>query len=452
MLLLTLVTVALALFAVFRGVDVRLALLSAALVLAGVAGDPMAVVRTFLETFSNSKFVVPICTAMGFAYVLRHTGCDQHLVRLLVRPLRRARALLIPGVVGVGFLVNIPVISQTSTAVCIGPVVVPLMRAGGLSPATAGASLLLGASIGGELLNPGAPELRTVATEVSRSVPGRGPVTSGDVIAEVIPLVFPHLLFATLIFWWLSVRAERRAAPAAEEYPPPPEDFRVNVARALVPGVPIALLFVTGPPLNLLPSEAQEWLRANLVGKGESPDVYGGRLIGLAMLVGVATATLVTPQAGLTTVRAFFEGAGYAFTHIVSIIVTAVCFAEALGQVGVAERMHGLIEALPSLLLPCAGAFPWAFGFLSGSGMASTQGLYAFFVPPALATGADPVEVGALVSVASAAGRTMSPVAAVVLMSASLTGTHPFTLVRRVGPPLVTSLALVIALRIAGVL
>ena len=97
--------------------------------------SPLAsVVREFLSTFSNEKFVVPICSAMGFAYVLRHTGCDRHLVLLLVKPIRYVRFLMVPGVVVVGFLVNIPVISQTSTAVCIGPVVVPLMRAAGFRP------------------------------------------------------------------------------------------------------------------------------------------------------------------------------------------------------------------------------------------------------------------------------------------------------------------------------
>jgi hypothetical protein len=64
-----------------------------------VAGQPATVVRTFLTTLSREQFVLPICSAMGFAYVLRHTGCDQHLVRLLVEPVRRAageaaRALL----------------------------------------------------------------------------------------------------------------------------------------------------------------------------------------------------------------------------------------------------------------------------------------------------------------------------------------------------------------------
>src|SRR6478736_5868958 len=149
---------------IVRGWDVRLVLLSAALVIGAAAGDLPRVPRQFLATFSNEKFVVPICSAMGFAYVLRNTGCERHLVLVLVKPLRYVRWLLVPGVILVGFVVNIPVISQTSTAVCIGPVVVPLMRAAGYSTPTIGACLLLGASVGGELLNPGAPELLTVFT------------------------------------------------------------------------------------------------------------------------------------------------------------------------------------------------------------------------------------------------------------------------------------------------
>src|SRR5262249_44198998 len=118
-LLLGIVVIFLAIVAVYRRVDVRLALLGAALPLGRLAGNPIAVVRVFLETFSNERFVVPICTAMGFAYVLRYTGCDRHLVHLLLRPVRRVRALLVPGTVLIGFLVNIPVISQTSTAITL---------------------------------------------------------------------------------------------------------------------------------------------------------------------------------------------------------------------------------------------------------------------------------------------------------------------------------------------
>ena len=180
-----LVVIAAAVVGVLRKIDVRLVLILAALALGVLGGvrlalgveepagwpermwafsaGPSLIVRTFFSTFSSEQFVVPIGCAVGFAYVLRHTGCEQHLVQLLVRPLRRARWLLIPGVVLVGFAVNVPVVSQVGTAVSIGAVLVPLLRAARVSAVTSGAALLLGCSLGGDLLNPGAPELQTVA-------------------------------------------------------------------------------------------------------------------------------------------------------------------------------------------------------------------------------------------------------------------------------------------------
>src|SRR5262249_33109396 len=160
----------------------------------------MAVVRTFLATFANERFVVPICTAMGFAYVLRYTGCDQHLVHLLVRPLTHVRPLLIPGTVLVGFLVNIPIISQTSTAATLGAVVIPILLAARFSPVTVGAALLLGSSIGGELLNPGAPELRTIVEVSEEAARGRMSPLRLDgtaCVARIFPLALLSLAAAT---------------------------------------------------------------------------------------------------------------------------------------------------------------------------------------------------------------------------------------------------------------
>jgi DcuC family C4-dicarboxylate transporter len=197
-LVLGLVIVAVAVYAVTRGVDVRLALLLAAFGLGTLAGQPAIILQKFLATLSDEKYIVPICSSMGFAYVLRHTACDQHLVQLLCRPLRRVRALLIPGAVLVGFVVNIPIISQTSTAVAIGSVLLPLMFAAGLSPVTAGAALLLGSSVGGELLNPGAPEYGTVVKVLSEF--SATPITRAEMVNPTFPLVLLHLPVATGVF------------------------------------------------------------------------------------------------------------------------------------------------------------------------------------------------------------------------------------------------------------
>jgi DcuC family C4-dicarboxylate transporter len=201
-LVLGVVVIAATVLAILRRGDVRLVLLLAALALGIIGGDPAAIVRAFFRTFSNAQYVVPICSAMGFAHVLRYTGCDQHLIHLLVRPLQRVRFLLVPGAVLVGFLVNVPVISQTSTAVAVGTVLIPLLIAAGVSPLTTGAALLLGASLGGELLNPGAPELGTISTALQ--------IPAGRCVESVLPLLLVQLGVATGIFWIASARAEAR--------------------------------------------------------------------------------------------------------------------------------------------------------------------------------------------------------------------------------------------------
>ncbi|MCZ2344269.1 MAG: C4-dicarboxylate transporter DcuC [Bacteroidales bacterium] len=450
-----------AVLAVFRGVDVRLALFTGALALGIVAGDPSPVVRTFLETFSNEKFVVPICTAMGFAYVLKLTGCDQHLVRLLMHPLRYVRFLMVPGVVLVGFLVNIPVISQTSTAVCLGTVVVPLMRAAGFAPVTIGAALLLGASIGGELLNPGAPELLTVSSLTGEPTPKMWP--------DLLRLVIPQLFVATFVLWLMELRSPQTTPqptdiPSTEtpsESPLPPEES-IHVLKAAVPLIPLLLLFLAGPPLNLLPVP-QKWVvnrppaaGTAAVGGGagqyaieQKPDKSTNtRLIGLAMLIGVAAAAAASPGRARGCMKAFFDGAGTGFTQIISLIVTANCFGKGIEISGLSRHLEAWITGEPTLLHPLAGFIPAGFGFICGSGMATTQSLYGFFYGPAVELGADPVSVGAMVSVGSAAGRTMSPVAAVVLMSAALTDTKPFDLVKRVAPPLLIGLTVIVILRV----
>jgi DcuC family C4-dicarboxylate transporter len=442
-----------AVVAIVRRAEVRLTLLLAGLALGALAGQADAVLRTFLRTLVSGQFVIPICCSMGFAYVLRQTGCDRHLVHLLVGPLRRVRPLLVPGAVLVGALVNVPVISQMSTAVIVGSVLVPLLRAAGLSPATTGSALLLGASIGGDLLNPGAPEVRTIseASAVPRTSAWE---------AHLLPLFLVQLLVSTSLFWVLSVRAEARqarengdAAPAKDGEGSSP-DFSVNPLKAAVPFVPVVLLFLTAlpEPFRLL-AVPHHWLVGvrDTVGQSEATvqAVFDSRLIGAAMLVGTALAALTDRRQMGRTGLVFFEGVGDAFTRILSIIVCASCFGEGVKLTGLAALLaHGLTAA-PHLLFPAAEALPAAFAWLCGSGMASTQSLFGFFVGPSHEAGQDPLRVGAVVALSAAAGRTMSPFAAVTLACSSLAGPSPLALARRVALPLLAGLLAVLLTALA---
>jgi DcuC family C4-dicarboxylate transporter len=442
-----LLVVLLSIYAIYRRVDVRLSLLLGALVLGMLAGKPFAIVRKFLETFSNERFVVPICTALGFAYVLRLTGCDQHLVHLLVRPLCKVRLLLIPGTVLVGYLVNIPIRSQTSTAVMIGPAVISILLAARVPRTTIGAALLMGCSIGGELLNPAASDLRVVvvASEAAARAEKLPLEISGQhCVQRVLPLGLLGLAVAIATFWGLSRRSSSKTDQKADIQPEQGANepsFQVHFVKAVVPLVPLILLYLFAPPLKLW-EIPREWLESP--NDNALPGRFESRLVGTAMLVGVAVATLVAPRSALQVAGAFFEGAGYAFTNIISLIVAANCLGEGINAIGLARLMGDSIGEIPALLLPAAGLMSLGFAALCGSGVAATQSLFGFFAVPALRSGLDPAHVGAVVALAAAAGRTMSPAASVVLMTAALTKTEPFSLIQRVAVPLLAAVAAMI--------
>jgi DcuC family C4-dicarboxylate transporter len=96
-----------------------------------------------------------------------------------------------------------------------------------------------------------------------------------------------------------------------------------------------------------------------------------------------------------------------------------------------ADVLEPLAHSAPALITPATLAAAFAFALLCGSGIAATQGLLPLAAPLAAKAGLEPLAFGAAVTVAAAAGRTASPVAAVNLFAAQLAGVRPEVICRR---------------------
>lgn len=403
---------------VARGVEVRLALLLGALPLFVATRHAAAMMTKLVAEMTNPGTVVPICSAMGFAYVLGATGCDQHLVQLLVQPLRRMRVLLIPGGILSGYVINTTIVSQAGTAAVLGPILIPLLRAGGLGSTTAGAILLLGSSAGGELFNPGAVEMRKLAELTGR--------TGAAVVGQSAPLNLMAFSAALLAFWLLASRRERRRQAVdlpsrhAELTPADSVTVRTNLIKAFVPILPLFLLFAdhalgSGSPLRGL---------------------EGPTRILAAMLIGITAAAVSSPKSAGGLAAAFFEGAGYAYTHVISLIVVASTFAEAVRLSGLIEVLIRAIAPWPVLAMIAATIAPWGLACVSGTGIAPAVAVMEFFVPEAVSMGLEPVRLGTMAALGAHFGRTMSPAAAVVMVSSRLSQSSARELIRAVAIPL----------------
>ncbi len=420
-----------------RKVDIRIVLAVAAAALFAIAREPEQFFVVFAREMANERTVIPICSAMGFAYVVKETECDRHLIYLLTAPLRWVRALLIPGGITVGWLVNTAIVSQSSTAATVGPVLIPLLRAATISLPTAASLLLLGASMGGELTNPGAVEIVTLAQLVGSD--------HRSVVKAVLPANLIASVTALAVYTWLAIRWERThreaddveaaAIAAGAEPADAVEPFRINPAKALVPVIPLALLF-TIPHLSFI---------------AIPPEINTSIQIGAAMLIGTAVAGLVAPRKVGELGRAFFEGAGFGYTHVISLIVTATLFTDGVRAVGLIEVLAGLLSTQHFLAIIASVVIPFSLGVVSGSGIAPAVAVMNVLVPLATSMGLDPVRIGAACAVAAQLGRTMSPAAAVVMMTSAISGVPRNELLRRVMIPLLCGCGALLAATLLGI-
>ncbi|MFN9758735.1 MAG: C4-dicarboxylate transporter DcuC [Planctomycetota bacterium] len=415
---LALATLAAAVVAVWRGVEVRSALLAAGAAMAAFAGAPLLAADAFARALV-APIVAPICASLGFAAVLAATGCDRALARVLLGPAVRWPWLCVPAAALAAYLVNVAVPSQAGTAAVLGPLALPLLRAARVHAAHAAAAVLFGASFGGDLLSPGAQDVVAVT--------GATAAQARALQGHLLPASLVGLLVGTA---WLTLRARRDApaptAPPANDATDLPPLRPVDLLRATVPLLPVGLLLAAQAGCAPL-----QWL---LQPPTTGPaDAWNGALaIVRAMLVGAAIAAATSWPTLRDGAARFFDGMGQAYAGVIALTVCAQVFGAGLAACGVASALLAATPAAAHGAL-CA-AFPFGLSLLSGSGsgsvLASAQALLA-----GLPAGPDVDRGAAFACLGGAFGRTLSPAAAVVACVAGLARVEVVALLRAVAPP-----------------
>lgn len=418
--LVALLIVASSIALVARRVEIRLVLLGAGLAMATVAGRPLAIADTFGRSML-AAMVAPICTAMGFAAVLAETGCDRHLVNLLMRPLRRSRWAVLPGGIIAAYVVNLAVPSQASTAAMLGPILLPILLVSGLRPAVAGAALVLGSSFGGDLLSPGAQDVQALA--------GVTGIAGSSLSARIVPASLAGVLAATLTFSLLH-RPPRNVEVVGDPGPKAPAE-PVNLLMAMIPLVPVTLLLLAHAGWGPL-----AWL-VRVPDGGQRPDLAAALPVVRAMLIGCLLAAATCWRDPRRVVRGLFDGMGGAYRDIISLTITAQCFGAGLAAAGLGDALLRVFGGSRWTLAALSVGFPWGLATLSGSGSGPVLAFAEACLVPLQARGAV-ATLGALTCLSAAFGRTMSPVSAVVLCGSGLADTSPIDLIRNLLPALLT--------------
>ena len=212
----------------------RLVLFSAGIILSCIALNPMAALVGFSKAMSNAKVIEPIVASMGFAYVMKYTKCDRHLVHFLAKYLHSFGYLIIPGAVLITAFINISITSSSGCSAAVGAILIPLLMRMGVHPAMAASAVFLG-TFGSPLVNPGYHQV-VIASEVSKHTPME------FVTYSALPVLVVSIVVAVILCIIAVMKKEHKGYIA--DVDDTKADFKVDLLKAIVPIVPIALLLL----------------------------------------------------------------------------------------------------------------------------------------------------------------------------------------------------------------
>ncbi|HWR40333.1 MAG TPA: C4-dicarboxylate transporter DcuC [Patescibacteria group bacterium] len=396
--------------------DARLVLLASGIIMACVAGTPMASLDAFAKNMTNSGLIQAVCSVMGFAMVMRYTECDKHLINLMAGALAQARPFLIPGVVFATYAVNVALPSAAGTAAAAGAIFVPLMMSAGVHPAMAGAAVKCGTY--GSMLNPGLAHNPFVA-----KIAGVGVM---DVIAfhykaNIASLIVAAILI-TLIAYYKKEHKGYLAAGLEVE-----QNFKVNLLYAMMPVFPILILILGA--MNVVAAFKMD--------------------VPQAMIIGSLLALLVTRKNPVNLSNAFFDGMGKAYGEIIGIIIAAGVFVSGMTAMGLVKSFTDAMLSNPAIIKICAAVGPFLLGLIVGSGDAATFAFNEAITPHAADFGMSVVQMGSMATLGGTLGRTMSPIAGATIIIAGIAGVNPMEIAKRNCLPMVGSMIIGMAFLLA---
>ena len=392
--------------AIIKRYETRMVLFVSGLTMALISSKPNAAIDAFVAAMVNNSLVPIICTVMGFAYVMKLTKCDSHLVHLLAGSLTRFKAVLIPGAVLVTFAINIAIPSAAGCSAAVGSILIPALIGAGVHPALAGSAILAGTW--GSTLSPGATHNPFVAklanVDVMTVIAVHSPATLAGAVIVAISL-------ALVAYYRKEGAGSNPAALVSNEA----QTFKVNYLKAMVPLVPLVLLILGSKQVGLIPAVTV-------------PQV---------MIFGAILGFVVTFANAQEVSKQFFAGMGEAYGSVMGIIIAAAVFTKGMELIGLTGSLIEAMKHSEQIARFAATFGPFLIAILSGSGDAAALAFNGAITPHAQQFGFGIIEMGSTAQVVGALGRSMSPVAGAAIVCAQLAGVNTIELTKRNAPGMI---------------
>ena len=386
---------------------------------------------TIIAQVSSAGIVIMIL--FGYSGYMNAIGANQMAVNFLVKPLMKIKrkSLFVPVVFLIGNLMSLVVPSASSLAIILMSILYPMLASMGISSLTAAGVIAMTATI--------MPTPLGADNVIAANTLGY------DVLNYVVwnaKISLPSLLIIAVAQYFWQKYCDKKESDAAyvslnEEGLSKQKEFDVPKFYAILPILPLLLIVGVGI--------------AGMFVKGITMDIFVLTFISFFIAVLVETLRLKSFKKVQDTAVEMFKGMGQGFSQVVMLVVGGSLFTSAIQTLGIIDSIMASVEASSSAGIVTTLIFSGAttlFGILSGGGLAMFYAVIELIPGIAEKAGIDGILISLPMQMIANLTRTISPVAAVVMIVASTVGVSPIRILKRTSVPTIIGIISVIVLSI----
>lgn len=371
-----------------------------------------------------------IMVLFGFANYMNHIGANDTMVHTLSKPIKKIKSayILVPIVFLLGNALQMVLPSAAGLAILLMATLYPALRMAGMSPLTAGAVIATTATI---TPTPLGSDNVVVAQRLG--------ITSLEYVMEfhakvsipaLIAMAIAHLLWQRYMDkrqGTVHVPFEIPHSKDEKNAPLPPSWY------AIFPIMPIILLLIFN--LGFIDPKTQK----STINLG----LVEITLISIIIPMFVELIRKGDVKQSIKDFNLFFEGMGQGFYQVVSLIIAAGLFVEGLKSIGVIGLLTNSlndVQGAGSILMLFFSGMAALIGFISGSGIAVFHSFIKIIPEITEQMGVSTVLVALPMQLTANLIRSVSPVAAVIIVVASTLKVSPIEIVKRTSIPVFTGI------------
>lgn len=386
---------------------------------------------TIIAQVSSAGIVIMIL--FGYSGYMNAIGANQMAVNFLVKPLMKIKrkSLFVPVVFLIGNLMSLVVPSASSLAIILMSILYTMLASMGISSLTAAGVIAMTATI--------MPTPLGADNVIAANTLGY------DVLNYVVwnaKISLPSLLIIAVAQYFWQKYCDKKEGEAAyvslnEEGLSKQKEFDVPKFYAILPILPLLLIVGVGI--------------AGMFIKGITMDIFVLTFISFFIAVLVETLRLKSFKKVQDTAVEMFKGMGQGFSQVVMLVVGGSLFTSAIQTLGIIDSIMASVEASSSAGIVTTLIFSGAttlFGILSGGGLAMFYAVIELIPGIAEKAGIDGILISLPMQMIANLTRTISPVAAVVMIVASTVGVSPIRILKRTSVPTIIGIISVIVLSI----